>query len=333
MRVLCVVDTIVVTSVCTPTTTGLGPNTLGPDHTPDLDFNTAVSIAKEGQMKRIGVVGCGLMGSGIAEIAARSGADVIVIERNADALAAGQARIERSLTRAVASGKLPEDEANLARGNLLFSEDFELLSDREMVIEAVAEDEATKIEIFQKLDRIVVDRNAILATNTSSIPIIKLAMVTSRPEQVVGVHFFNPVPVLRLVEVISSLLTSAETTQRVRDYASDALDKKVITSKDRAGFVVNALLIPYLLSAIRMLESGFASAEDIDTGMVLGCAHPLGPLALTDLIGLDTTLAVADSLYAEFKEPHLAPPPLLSRMTQAGLLGRKSGQGFYSYKA
>ena len=146
-------------------------------------------------------------------------------------------------------------------------------------------------------------------------------------------HFFNPVPVLRLVEVISSLLTSAETTQRVHAFASEALNKKVISSKDRAGFVVNALLIPYLLSAIRMLETGFASAEDIDTGMVLGCAHPLGPLALTDLIGLDTTLAVAESLYEEFKESHLAPPPLLSRMCQAGLLGRKSGQGFYSYKS
>jgi len=284
-------------------------------------------------MERIGVVGCGLMGSGIAEIAARSGADVIVVERNAEALAQGESRIERSLTRAVASGKLPEEEAQMARANLVYTEDFNLLFDREIVIEAVAEDEAVKVDVFRRLDAILESSDAILATNTSSIPIIKLAMVTKRPEQVVGVHFFNPVPVLKLVEVISSLLTSAETTQRVRDFASGPLGKRVITSKDRAGFVVNALLIPYLLSAIRMLESGFASAEDIDTGMVLGCAHPLGPLALTDLIGLDTTLAVADSLYAEFKEPHLAPPPLLSRMTQAGLLGRKSGQGFYSYKA
>jgi 3-hydroxybutyryl-CoA dehydrogenase len=284
-------------------------------------------------MERIGVVGCGLMGSGIAEVAARAGADVIVIERDADALAQGQARIERSLTRAVSSGKLPEDEANRARGNLTFSEDFTTLADREMVIEAVAEDEDLKVEVFKKLDAIVEDRTAVLATNTSSIPIIKLAMVTKRPEQVIGMHFFNPVPVLKLVEVISSLLTSADTTERVHDYASSSLNKKVITSKDRAGFVVNALLIPYLLSAIRMLESGFASADDIDTGMVVGCAHPLGPLALTDLIGLDTTLAVAESLYEEFKEPHLAPPPLLSRMTQAGLLGRKSGQGFYAYKS
>jgi len=178
----------------------------------------------------------------------------------------------------------------------------------------------------------VKDPEALLASNTSSIPIIKLAMATKRPEHVIGMHFFNPVPVLKLVELISSLLTSAETTARARTYATESLNKRVITSPDRAGFVVNALLIPYLLSAIRMLESGFASAEDIDTGMVVGCAHPMGPLALTDLIGLDTTMAVAESLYEEFKEPHLAPPPLLSRMTQAGLMGRKSGQGFFSYK-
>jgi 3-hydroxybutyryl-CoA dehydrogenase len=283
-------------------------------------------------MERIGVVGCGLMGSGIAEIAARSGSDVTVIERNTDALNAGRDRIEKSLSRAVTSGKVPEDEAILARSNLHFSEDFAKLANVQLVIEAVAEDEKTKVEVFKTLDAVVQDPNAILATNTSSIPIIKLAMATRRPEQVIGMHFFNPVPVLKLVEVISSLLTSAETTERVHDFASGPLKKRVITSPDRAGFVVNALLIPYLLSAVRMLESGFASADDIDTGMVVGCAHPLGPLALTDLIGLDTTLAVAESLYEEFKEPHMAPPPLLSRMTQAGLLGRKSGQGFYSYK-
>ena len=283
-------------------------------------------------MERVGVVGCGLMGSGIAEIAARSGSDVIVIERDETALSSGQDRIEKSLSRAVSSGKLPEEEANLARANLTFSTEFSALRDRQLVIEAVAEDEETKVAVFKTLDETLEDPEAILATNTSSIPIIKLAMATKRPEQVIGMHFFNPVPVLKLTELISSLLTSKETTQRVHDYATGPLKKRVITSPDRAGFVVNALLIPYLLSAIRMLESGFASAEDIDTGMVVGCAHPLGPLALTDLIGLDTTHAVADSLYAEFKEPHFAAPPLLSRMTQAGLLGRKTGQGFYSYK-
>ena len=283
-------------------------------------------------MERIGVVGCGLMGSGIAEVAARAGAQVVVIEQDADALEKGIDRIERSLSRAVASGKLSEEDAASTRAHLTYSLDFSDLCDRELVVEAVAENEEIKIDVFKKIDGAVEDPRAILATNTSSIPIIKLAMATKRPEQVIGMHFFNPVPVLKLVELISSLLTSPETSQRVRDYATDSLGKRVITSQDRAGFVVNALLIPYLLSAIRMLESGFASAEDIDTGMVLGCAHPMGPLALSDLIGLDTTLAVAESLYEEFKEPHLAPPPLLSRMTQAGLMGRKSGQGFFSYR-
>ncbi|HEY5266083.1 MAG TPA: 3-hydroxybutyryl-CoA dehydrogenase [Acidimicrobiales bacterium] len=284
-------------------------------------------------MERIGVVGCGLMGSGIAEITARAGANVVVIEDNVEAMERGIERVERSLTRAVSSGKMPEDEADHARSNLTFSTDFADLVDRQLVIEAVAENEEIKLDVFRKIDAAVTDPLAILATNTSSIPIIKLAMATKRPEQVIGMHFFNPVPVLKLVELISSLLTSPETTQRVRAYATDSLNKRVITSPDRAGFVVNALLIPYLLSAIRMLESGFASAEDIDTGMVVGCAHPMGPLALTDLIGLDTTLAVAESLYEEFKESHLAPPPLLSRMTQAGLMGRKSGQGFFAYKS
>ena len=283
-------------------------------------------------MERVGIVGCGLMGSGIAEVTARAGSDVMVIEQDADALEKGMERIEKSLSRAVNSGKMTEEESASIHANLTFSLDFSDLADRELVIEAVAENELVKLDVFRKIDAAVDDPKALLATNTSSIPIIKLAMATKRPEQVIGMHFFNPVPVLKLVELISSLLTSPETNQRARDFATDSLNKRVITSQDRAGFVVNALLIPYLLSAIRMLESGFASAEDIDTGMVLGCAHPMGPLALSDLIGLDTTLAVAESLYEEFKEPHLAPPPLLSRMTQAGLMGRKSGQGFFSYR-
>jgi 3-hydroxybutyryl-CoA dehydrogenase len=195
----------------------------------------------------------------------------------------------------------------------------------------VVEDEATKVAIFRELDRHVAADDAILASNTSSIPIMKLGTATRRPEQVIGIHFFNPVPVLRLVELVASLMTSPDTVERSRTFATDLLDKRVIQSKDRAGFVVNALLIPYLLSAIRMMESGFASPEDIDTGMVEGCSHPMGPLRLTDLIGLDTTLAVAESLYEEFKEPLYAPPPLLSRMVDAGLLGRKTGRGFYEY--
>ena len=283
-------------------------------------------------MNRIGVVGCGLMGSGIAEVTAGAGAQVIVIESDDDTLEAGRQRIAKSLARAVASLKLTDDDAARIQSNLTFSTNISDLKDREMVIEAVAENETLKLDVFRRIDEAVADLNAILATNTSSIPIITVAMATKRPQQVVGMHFFNPVPVLRLVEVISSLRTSPETTERTIDYARDVLGKKVITSPDRAGFVVNALLIPYLLSAIRMVEAGYASAEDIDTGMVEGCAHPMGPLALTDLIGLDTTLAVAESLYEEFKEPHLAPPPLLSRMTAAGLLGRKSGEGFFSYR-
>lgn len=283
-------------------------------------------------MNRIGVVGCGLMGSGIAEVTAGAGAQVIVIESDDDTLEAGRQRIAKSLARAVASLKLTDDDAARIQSNLTFSTNISDLKDREMVIEAVAENETLKLDVFRRIDEAVADPNAILATNTSSIPIITVAMATKRPQQVVGMHFFNPVPVLRLVEVISSLRTSPETTERTIDYARDVLGKKVITSPDRAGFVVNALLIPYLLSAIRMVEAGYASAEDIDTGMVEGCAHPMGPLALTDLIGLDTTLAVAESLYEEFKEPHLAPPPLLSRMTAAGLLGRKSGEGFFSYR-
>jgi 3-hydroxybutyryl-CoA dehydrogenase len=283
-------------------------------------------------VNRIGVVGCGLMGSGIAEVTAGAGAQVIVIESDDDTLEAGRQRIAKSLARAVASLKLTDDDAARIQSNLTFSTNISDLKDREMVIEAVAENETLKLDVFRRIDEAVADLNAILATNTSSIPIITVAMATKRPQQVVGMHFFNPVPVLRLVEVISSLRTSPETTERTIDYARDVLGKKVITSPDRAGFVVNALLIPYLLSAIRMVEAGYASAEDIDTGMVEGCAHPMGPLALTDLIGLDTTLAVAESLYEEFKEPHLAPPPLLSRMTAAGLLGRKSGEGFFSYR-
>lgn len=281
--------------------------------------------------KRIGVVGSGLMGSGIAEVCARAGLDVIVREINASAAEAGQQRLTKSLDRGVASKKLSESERDSALANLTFTTDIDDLADRQLVVEAVVEDEALKVGIFKELDRVVTDEHAILASNTSSIPIMKLGIATQRPEQVIGVHFFNPVPVLKLVELVTSLMTSPDTIASAESFATEVLGKKVIRSKDRAGFVVNALLVPYLLSAIRMFESGFASAEDIDTGMVEGCNHPMGPLHLTDLIGLDTTLAVAQSLYEEFKEPLYAPPPMLSRMVEAGLLGRKTGRGFYEY--
>jgi 3-hydroxybutyryl-CoA dehydrogenase len=205
------------------------------------------------------------------------------------------------------------------------------LSDRQLVIEAILENEPVKVALFRSLDEVVEDGDAVLASNTSSIPIMKLGMATRRPECVVGLHFFNPVPVLRLVELVTSLLTSESTANRAESFAQEALDKVVIRSKDRAGFIVNSLLIPYILSAIRMLESGFATAADIDHGMVQGCAHPMGPLALADLIGLDTTVAVAHSLYDEFKEQLYASPPMLLRMVEAGLLGRKTGRGFFDY--
>lgn len=282
-------------------------------------------------MQRVGVVGGGLMGSGIAEVAARASLDVRLVERDEASAERARSRIAASLGKAVKSGRLTEQVAEESLQRITFSTSFDILSDRQIVIEAVPEDEALKYEVFDRIDQVVSGSDVVLATNTSSIPIMKLAMATKHPEQVIGVHFFNPVPVLALVEIVPSLLTSTATQERTKRFAEDQLGRTVIDSQDRAGFVVNALLIPYLLSAIRMLESGFATAEDIDTGMVEGCAHPMGPLRLTDLIGLDTTAAVADSLYEEFKEPLYAPPPLLQRMVAAGLLGRKTGRGFYNY--
>jgi len=271
------------------------------------------------------------MGSGIAEVHARSGLDVVITEVNQPALDAGKARIEKSLQRGVKSGKLSPEDADAALARLRFTTDIAEFADRELVIEAILEQEQAKVDVFRQLDKIVEAEDALFASNTSSIPIMKLGMATSRPQQVVGIHFFNPVPVLPLVELVPSLLTSEETARRAEEHATTALGKTVIRSQDRAGFIVNSLLVPYLLSAIRMIESGFASAEDIDRGMELGTAHPMGPLRLSDLIGLDTIKAIADSMYAEFKEPLYSSPPLLLRMVDAGLLGKKTGRGFYSY--
>ena len=281
-------------------------------------------------MQRIGVVGGGTMGAGIAEIAARADCEVIVVDVSQDAVDAARGRLESSLGRAVKSGRLSEADQQAVLGRLSYSTELTDLGDRQLIVEAAPEDEDIKLELFRQLDKVAAPE-AILASNTSSIPLVKMASVTSRPASVVGVHFFNPVPVLPLVEIVASLLTAPETLTAVTEFVEKKLKKFTIASKDRAGFVVNALLVPYLLSAIRMLESGFASAEDIDTGMVKGCAHPMGPLALTDLIGLDTTAAVAQSMYEEFKEPLFAPPPLLMRMVEAGLLGRKTGRGFFAY--
>ena len=286
------------------------------------------TIEPGGGMQRIGVVGGGLMGSGIAEVSARVERDVLVVEANAPARDAAKARIEKSVRRAAERGKILHPDDVLAQ--VRFATDLDELADRDLVIEAIVENEEAKIDLFARLDKIA-GPDAILASNTSSIPIMKLAVATQRPQQVLGIHFFNPVPVLKLVELVPSLMTAEETTARSRAFVEQGLGKQAILCQDRAGFVVNALLIPFILSAIRMMESGFATAEDIDHGLVLGAAHPQGPLALADLIGLDTTKAVAESLYEEFKEPLYAPPPLLARMVSAGLLGRKTGRGFYTY--
>lgn len=280
-------------------------------------------------IERVGVVGGGLMGSGIAEVNARAGKDVIVVESSSAAVDAARQRLEGSLKRAESRGKIESADAVLA--NIRVVEDLAALADRDIVIEAIVEDEQAKTDLFRRLDEIVTSPDAILASNTSSIPIMKLAVATKRPSHVLGVHFFNPVPVLKLVELVPSLMTDEATTERARAFVQDDLGKTAIDCQDRAGFVVNALLIPFILSAIRMFESGFASAEDIDHGLVLGAAHPQGPLALADLIGLDTVKAVAESLYEEFKEPLYAAPPLLARMVEARLLGRKTGRGFYTY--
>ena len=284
-------------------------------------------------IRTVGVIGSGLMGAGIAEVCARAGLDTVVREITAEAAAAGRRRVSASLDRAVRSAKLTEADRDAALGRLRFTADLDALADRDLLVEAIAENEQLKTEVFATLDKVVTRQDAILASNTSSIPIMKLGMATGRPHQVVGIHFFNPVPVLGLVEIVPSLLTSPLTVTRSEQFVQQVLDKQAIRAQDRAGFVVNALLIPYLLAAVRMVEAGTATAQDIDAGMVLGCAHPLGPLRLADLIGLDTVAAIADSMYAEYKEPTYAAPPLLLRMVEAGLLGRKSGRGFHPYDA
>ncbi|MES5820888.1 3-hydroxybutyryl-CoA dehydrogenase [Streptomyces sp. RG80] len=271
------------------------------------------------------------MGAGIAEVCARAGLDVVVHEVNPGAAEAGRARITASLDRGVRRGKLTGEERDAALDRVRVTHELTELADRDLVVEAATEDEKVKVELFTELDRIVTREDAIIASNTSSLPIMRLGTATTRPHQVIGVHFFNPVPVLELVEIAPSLLTGPQVRSRAEEFVTGVLGKKVIHAQDRAGFVVNALLVPYLLSAIRMLESGHASAEDIDTGMVLGCAHPMGPLSLADLIGLDTLTAIAEAMYADFKDPLHAPPPLLLRMVEAGLLGRKSGRGFHDY--
>jgi len=284
-----------------------------------------------GDISRVGVVGSGIMGAGIAEVCARAGLDVLVADVSAEAAATGRDRVARSLDRAVQAGRMTRAGQDKALSAIRFTADLAGMADRELVIEAITEREEAKSSVLAALDSILAGREAILASNTSSIPIMRLAMATSRARRVIGMHFFNPVPVLSLVELIPCLLTSEDTYWRAEAFITATLGKTAIRCPDRAGFVVNALLIPYLLAAIRMLESGFASAEDIDTGMMLGCGHPMGPLRLADLIGLDTVTAVARSLQEEFAEPRYAPPSLLLRLVDAGMLGQKIGRGFYEY--
>ncbi|MEE1929133.1 3-hydroxybutyryl-CoA dehydrogenase [Streptomyces sp. TRM 70351] len=282
-------------------------------------------------IERVGVVGCGQMGAGIAEVCARAGLDVMVAETTGEALELGRTRLVNSLERAAGRGKITEEDRDATLGRLTFTTDLGEFADRDLVIEAVVENEQIKTEIFQVLDQVVTRQDAILASNTSSIPLVKLAVATTRPDHVIGIHFFNPAPVQQLVELIPALTTSEGTVSRAEAVVTKVLGKHAIRAQDRSGFVVNALLIPYLLSAIRMFESGTASREDIDNGMEMGCAHPMGPLKLADLIGLDTVASVAYSMYEEFKEPLYAAPPLLQRMVDAGRLGRKTGAGFYPY--
>ena len=279
----------------------------------------------------VGIVGGGIMGAGLAEVTARSGCDVVLREVNEAAVEGAQARLQASLDRAVRNGKLPQDERNSIVDRIRFTEALDDLSECDLVAEAAVEDEETKTAIFAALGK-VVRPDALLTSNTSSIPIMKLAAVTPSPERVIGMHFVNPATVLPLVEIIPCELTSDDTVHRVQEFAHDKLGKTIVLAKDRAGFVVNALLIPYLLAAIRMVDAGLASAEDVDTAMVAGCAHPMGPLALTDLIGLDTAAAVAVSMYEETKEQLYAPPALLLRKVEAGDLGRKTGRGFFTYR-
>ncbi|MDQ0618399.1 3-hydroxybutyryl-CoA dehydrogenase [Arthrobacter globiformis] len=287
-------------------------------------------MSTEQDFKRVGVIGGGTMGAGIAEVIARAGDSVLILERDTDAASAARARIKNSLSRAVKSGRLDEAGAAAALGRIDTTLDIGDFADRQLVIEAAPEIEAVKIDLFKQLDKVVAP-NTVLATNTSSIPVIRIAKATSHPERVVGVHFFNPVPVLPLVEIVVSLATAPQVADEMADYAQNRLGKKTIRTGDKAGFVVNALLVPYLINAIRMFESGFADKEDIDAGMIHGCGHPMGPLRLSDTIGLDVVLAVTESLYSEFREQQHTPPPLLRRMVEAGHLGKKTGQGFYTY--
>jgi 3-hydroxybutyryl-CoA dehydrogenase len=282
-------------------------------------------------IRTVGVVGCGLMGSGIAEVCARAGYTTRVREVDDTFLSRGLARLQKSLATGVERGKMAADERDAALERIVGTTRLEDFADCDLVIEAATENPEIKKRTFAELDR-VCPPHAILASNTSSIPIIQMATATQRPDKVLGMHFMNPVPVMRLIEYVSTLTTSDETLETARTFG-ESLGKRIIVSKDRAGFIVNFLLIPYLCEAVRMLEQGFATKEDIDVGMMLGTSYPMGPFTLLDYVGLDTTLFIADILFDEFKDPRFAAPTLLRQMVAAGYLGRKSGRGFYNHAA
>jgi 3-hydroxybutyryl-CoA dehydrogenase len=281
------------------------------------------------ELRRVGVVGSGIMGAGLAEVASRAGCDVVVRSRSQGSADSMVATIDRGLAKSVERGKATEEERAAIVGRVTATDDLDALAECDLVIESVIEDLAVKKQLFEQLDQIV-QSQAILATNTSTLPVIELAMVTKRPDQVCGIHFFNPAPMMRLVEVVRPLTASDETIAAAMAFAT-ACGKDAVEVKDRAGFIVNALLFPYLNNAIRMAESGTATMESIDTAMKGGCNFPMGPFALLDLVGLDTSLAILDALYEEFRDPNYAAAPALRRLVSAGQLGRKTKHGFYRY--
>ncbi len=281
------------------------------------------------EIESVGIIGAGLMGSGIAEVCARNGIRTIVTEAGPAELAAGERRVNTSLERGRKTGKLSDDDVERVTGLLTFTTRLEDFAECDFCVEAIVEQLPAKKALFEKLDHIVAE-DAILATNTSALPIIEIARATRRPDRVIGTHFFNPAPVMKLLEVVRSIATSEATLDDTRALG-ERLGKRIIVAQDRGGFIVNLLLIPFLTHAARLYESGFASRDDIDEGMRLGCGHPMGPLQLLDYIGLDTALLVCESLYEEYANSDYAPPPLLRRMVAAGYLGKKSGRGFYEY--
>jgi 3-hydroxybutyryl-CoA dehydrogenase len=281
-------------------------------------------------VKRLGIVGSGIMGSGIAEVAAKAGIEVVLRSRKQETADAMVTALGKSLDKQVERGKLDATERDQVASRVTGTHDIHSLANCDLVIESIVEDLATKKELFRLLDAAVKD-DAILATNTSTLPVVEMAVVTERPERVCGVHFFNPASAMSLVEIIRPITASDETIATAKAFA-EACGKGPVEVKDRAGFIVNALLFPYLNNAVRMLESGTASRDDIDAAMKGGCNFPMGPLALLDLVGLDTSLAILDALYDEFRDPNYSAMPLLRRMVTAGQLGRKSGQGFFDYR-